>query len=426
MNPNSLRKTIGIYGAVTLAVGVVVGAGMLSLPGLVYREAGGWAPLSWLLDALLVIPLLIAMTHLARRFPSAGGVAGFVGEAFPSLRLGCSYLLVGTFSLGLPAIAITGGNYLASALGPGDTDALRLAGAGLGALFLLAVLAFAWLGARTASALQNVVVTALVLVLCLLGVLAALNWHRIDFSAGAPSPRGVWNGMALAFFAFTGWEMLAFTTEEFKNPRRDFPLAVAISFVIVLLLYLGAAFAVQALVDLDDPLLAYAPLLVAIERGTGAETSLLGAIVVSAIVLVNLNGACWAASRLIYDIGRQGWAPRRLGLTRLSGAHATPRPAVLALAALFAGVIGVAATGLLSLDDLLRLSGQNFFLLYTLAVVAYLRLATSRGARVFGVVALLACLIFMRVFGWGLLYAAGLFALPYAVRAASARWLAAR
>lgn len=421
MTAASLNRTIGLYGAVTLAVGIVVGAGMLALPGLVYRAAEGWAVASWLLDGLLVLPLLVVFADLARRFPSAGGVAGFVGAAFPRLRVGCSYLLIGTFSLGLPAIALTGGNYLAGGLGV-PAESLPLAGVGFGAVILFAALALTWSGARAAGSVQNVVVTLLVAGLAVVALLAAVYWERIDFAAGDPTLFGVWSGMALAFFAFTGWEMLAFTAEEFKNPRRDFPLAVGISFVVVLALYVGAALAVQALVDLDHPLLASAPLLVVLERGLGAAaTPLLVAAVVLAIILVNLNGACWAASRLVFDIGRQGWAPRRLGLERLSGTGATPRAAVLGLAVLLFAVLALAGFGRLGLDDLLRLAGQNFFLLYTLAVVAYLRLSESLAARVFGASALLVCLLFMQIFGWGLLYAAALFALPYLVCAITAR-----
>lgn len=421
MTAASLNRTIGLYGAVTLAVGIVVGAGMLALPGLVYRAAEGWAVASWLLDGLLVLPLLVVFADLARRFPSAGGVAGFVGAAFPRLRVGCSYLLIGTFSLGLPAIALTGGNYLAGGLGV-PAESLPLAGVGFGAVILFAALALTWSGARAAGSVQNVVVTLLVAGLAVVALLAAVYWERIDFAAGDPTLFGVWSGMALTFFAFTGWEMLAFTAEEFKNPRRDFPLAVGISFVVVLALYVGAALAVQALVDLGHPLLASAPLLVVLERGLGAAaTPLLVAAVVLAIILVNLNGACWAASRLVFDIGRQGWAPRRLGLERLSGTGATPRAAVLGLAVLLFAVLALAGFGRLGLDDLLRLAGQNFFLLYTLAVVAYLRLSESLAARVFGASALLVCLLFMQIFGWGLLYAAALFALPYLVCAITAR-----
>ena len=91
------------------------------------------------------------------------------------------------------------------------------------------VIAAAWHGARIAGTIQNVIVAALVLSLCFVAVASVPGWVDIDFGVGDPTWRGVWSGMGLAFFAYTGWEMLSFMTEEFKNPDRDFPLAVAIS-----------------------------------------------------------------------------------------------------------------------------------------------------------------------------------------------------
>lgn len=415
-----LKKTIGLYGAVTLALGIVIGAGMLSLPGLVYRETGGWAVWAWVLDGLLVLPLLFVFALLGRRFPSAGGVAGFVGAAFPGLKVGCSYLLVGTFSLGLPAIALTGAGYVASSFGVTEAENGLWPITAIAAAIVVGVLGMAWLGGKFAGTVQNIVVTLLVGCLAFVALSSMPYWETIDFTVGDPTWLTVWSGMGLAFFAYTGWEMLAFTAEEFKNPRRDFPLAVAISFVAVLALYLGAALAVQALVPLDDPRAITAPLLAVIEItiGNGVAAAALAAIVL-AIIVTNLNGAAWAASRLIFDIGRSGWAPKKLALHRLEGDAATPRPAIFCLGLLLGAALLVFGVGWLDLSDLLRLAGQNFFLLYTLSIVAYLKIESRPMARVFGLVTLAVCLVFAGVFGWGLLYALGLFALPYAVRTAA-------
>ena len=412
-----LKKTIGLYGAVALALGIVLGGGMLSLPGLVYREAGGWAILAWVLDGALVLPLLFVFAVLGRRFPNAGGVAGFVGAAYPNLKVGCSYLLVGTFSLGLPGIALTGSGYLASGLGLVEADNARWIIAGIAGLMIAGVLVIAWLGATFAGAVQNAVVTLLVCCLALVAFSSAPQWAAIDFTVGDPTWLSVWSGMGLAFFAYTGWEMLAFTAEEFKNPRRDFPLAVAISFVLVLALYVGAAFSVQAMLAIDDPRTIAAPFLAVVEGMTGAgPASLVLAIVVIAIIVTNLNGATWAASRLLFDIGRSGWAPAGLNWHRLNGAAATPRPAILALGLLFGFVLYIYGMGLLDLSDLLRVAGQNFFLLYTLSIVAYLRIESRKPARVFGFASLAVCVAFAGIFGWGLLYAGVLFAAPYVPR----------
>ena len=406
-----LRKTIGLYGAVALALGIVIGAGMLSLPGLVYREAGGWAPLAWALDGLLVFPLLFVFAVLGRRFPTAGGVAGFVGQAFPQLRMGCSYLLVGTFALGIPAIALTGAGYLATFIAPAEGERTLATLLALG--FLAAVLAMAWFGARFAGVVQNAIVTLLVGGLACIVIGSIPLWERIDFTAGDPTWGGVWQGMGLAFFAYTGWEMLAFTAEEFKNPSRDFPLAVGVSFGLVLFLYVGVALAVAAAVPPDSPLSQAAPLLAAV--GTSGATGMVLVFAVAAIIVTNLNGACWAASRLFFDIGRSGWTPRQLGLERLHGRAATPRAAIIALSVLLVGVLAGYRMGVWDLADLLRIAGQNFFILYTLAVLAYVRLATTRFQRAFGVLTLVVCTVFAGVFGWGLVYAAIVFGLPYAV-----------
>lgn len=415
-SPQTLKKTIGLYGAVSLALGIVLGAGMLSLPGLVYRESGGWAVFAWLLDAALVVPLLFVFAALGRRFPSAGGVAGFVGQAFPGLKVGCSYLLVGTFALGLPAIAITGAGYLAAFFDGAAADNGRAVIAGISFAIIGLVLVVAWFGARLAGVIQNIIVTLLLASIFVATATSVPYWPTVDLTAGAPEWSGLWSGMGLAFFAYTGWEMLAFTAEEFRNPRRDFPIAVAVSFVLVLFLYAGVALAVQALVPLGDPELLTAPLMAIVNVTLpSAYTGPLLAAVVAAIILTNLNGAVWAASRLLFDLGRSGAAPAVLKLHALEGRDSIPRPAVAALGILLAAVLLGYGLGFWNLSDLLRYAGQNFFLLYTLSIVAFVRIAEGTGKKAFGYLSLAVCLVFAGTFDWGLIYAGVLFLLPYAL-----------
>lgn len=409
----ALKKTIGLYSAVTLAMGIVIGAGMFSLPGLVYQEAGGWAIFSWLLDGLMVLPLLFIFAALGARFPSAGGGAGFVGQAFPSLKIGCSYLLLGTFTLGIPGIAITGAGYVVIALGIAEARR-QVAIATLAFVFILSALVIAWFGGKLASSVQNIVVTLLIVCLVLVIALSIPSWGQINISVGEPTWSNLWHGMGLAFFAYTGWELLAFIAEEFKAPQRDFPLAVSISYILVLCLYIGSALAVQAIVALDDPLLLQAPFLAVIQGtiGRGIAIPLL-ALVVLAIIVTNLNGAIWAASRLVFDLGRNGWMPRAWALQYLDGPQATPRRAVFFIGLLFTLVLIAYSLSLLNLADLLKTAGQNFFVLYTLSIIAYIKVESSIRRKFFGIAALFICLAFMRVFGWSLLYAVFLFVMPY-------------
>ena len=79
---HKLTKTLTVTQAIALGVTIVVGSGLLILPGLAYERVGRSAIYAWLACALIVLPILFIFARLGARFPSAGGVAGFVQAAF--------------------------------------------------------------------------------------------------------------------------------------------------------------------------------------------------------------------------------------------------------------------------------------------------------------------------------------------------------
>jgi len=409
----TLKPTLGLFSAVMLALSVVVGAGMLMLPGLVFRSAGSDAYWSWIGDSLMSLPLLWVFVRLGRAHPSAGGVSHFVRIAWPRAQAGVAFVLLGAFGLGIPSIALTGGYYVAEGLAlPGGTATTGLIAAAL----LVGAAAVVRHGATLASRWQNAVMAALLLILVLLAGSTLPRWGGEFHWPDAAALPAVWQGMALAFFSYTGWELFAALSEEMRNPRRDFPLAVVISFVAVSLLYLGTALTVQSTVALDDPRLIRAPFLPVVEAlvGGAAAGAALGALV-ALIIIANLVGAVWAASRLVFDMGRNGFLPAALDAGRLD-AGGTPARALAAVLTGFLAVIGLHLAGGVPLDALLTLAGQNFFLLYLACVAVFVKIVPDRRERAFALLALVGLLAFARAFGWSLLYPLTLFTLPYAAR----------
>jgi len=407
----TLAKTLTVPRATALALSIVIGSGLLVLPGLAYIESGGAAIYAWLLDALLVVPLLVVFAYLGSRYPSAGGIAGFVQAAF-SRRGGAmtEILLMGTFGLGIAAIAITGGNYVAAATGSGT------GGAAVGTFALLGLAGVVnHRGAELSGRIQQVLAFLLVAVLTAAAVVA-LSFGDTSVGTGVASvsawPAAI-GSLGLVFFAFTGWEMLSFTAEEYRRPKRDFPLAVGLSFVAVIGLYLAIALAIQLTVAPTDPRLASAPLAAMIGSALGPTGAVALAVVSVLIIAANLIGACWAASRLVYASAREGLLPERLA--RIDEASRTPRAAVLATVGVVAAVAGAHSAGVASLAALLHVAGQNFFILYGLTALAYLRLVRTPWARALGVGSLGLVVAVMGTFGWWLLYPVALGAVGLAL-----------
>ncbi len=377
--PARLSRHLGLGPAVALAITTVVGGGVLALPGAALRAAGNSAFLGWVLAALITVPLLAVFASLGARYPSAGGIAGFVRATFGRVSAaGVEVVLIGTFGLGMPAIALSGGAYLAAVFGWAANSAW------IGAIVLLLLGAGVLLGGGALSSrVQTVLAMVLTLALAIVGVIG-LSSPAAEFTPPQLSAEGWSAGFAvvgIVFFGFTGWEIVAFTIGEYRDPRRDFPRVVGLSFVVVVGVYLLLAAGVQAVLDPASPRTGTAPIAelfrIALSPGAASLVAVLGVLVLAA----NLVGAMWGASRLVFSSAGEGLLPRRLSV--LSGG-ATPRRAVVATTGLFLLVVGISAAGLLSPTTMFHVAGQNFFLLYVLSAVVFARVARTRTARISG------------------------------------------
>jgi amino acid transporter len=131
---------------------------------------------------------------------------------------------------------------------------------------------------------------------------------------------GVFAAMGLTFIAFEGYEIIAQTSEEVDNPRRNVPRAVFLSLLIVVPIYLLVAFvAIGAVVppegmhvteylaqEKEVALVAAAEQFVA----GGALVLLVGGLLST---LSALNATIYSSSRVAFAMARDAWMCRRVG-----------------------------------------------------------------------------------------------------------------
>lgn len=386
---SDLKQTLGVARGTALMLNIVLGAGLLTLPGLAFREIGADALWIWLLCALAAAPLLLVFALVGRVFPAdAGGVPALARRRFGhGAYTASTFLFFGAVALGLPGVALTGGYYAASVV---DASPYLLAGA----LLALAT-AVNFLSASLAGRVNGAIASLLIGVLIAVVVLGAYAVSGVATSTAVVAPSLQHPGSTYAavfmmvFFAFTGWEVAAHLSEEFRNPKRDIPLAMGLSFAIAVSFYLALA-AIVARSGLVAGL--EAPFAALFSREYGALFGGSMAAVAVLLIVANLSAAIWAVSRMVFSAAREGLLPGALAVTR----DGVPQRAVAVVLGALLFAIGLAGSGALPLNALLEYAGQNFLILYGVAAAALLCAKSGAGSR--AVAALALCVVLAILF----------------------------
>lgn len=390
-----LKKDISVISGTALMLNIVIGAGALVLPGLAFKLVGDAAIYSWVACAVIAIPLLLVFVIMGQRYPDAGGVSHFVQRAFGNRAyVMASLIFLGAVLFGLPSIALTGGHYLASYIEAPPSM--------LGLVLITVATVINFLPTSAATKVTTVIASGILLILISAVVIGlyGLDLANLGGKFAAPldvRPATLFMPFMMLFFAFTGWEVAAGISEEFKRPEIDFPRAMFCSFLIVCTLYFMMAFVVQANPTASSHETAFVSI---VENRLGQFGGVIISISAALIILANLTAAIWAVSRMVFSLGREGVLPIKLQV-RDSG---SPVSSIIITASALSFAVLLNWSGLIELEKMLALSGQNFLILYGAAAVALVRLTFSAKEKLVAFIALLVVAIMLVVSGQTLIY----------------------
>jgi amino acid efflux transporter len=370
--PARLVRHIGLGQGTALYVSAVLGAGVLVLPGQLASAAGPASLLSWVFACVMGVPLAWMFAALARRYPDAGGVATYVGRAFgPTLGGLTGWLYFAAGSVGQTIVPLTGGYYVADALGLGTGGAFAVAGA-----ILAAALATNLAGVEVSGRAQLVLATGVAVAL-VVAILAAVPRMSIDRLAPL-APHGlapVGAGVIVLFFAFAGWEAVGHLAGEFRDPDRDLPRAVAATVAIVTVLYLGIAAAVVLTGTYGSEQVDHVAIGLLLQGAFGGAAAPAAAVVAVVISLGTTNAFVAGVSRLGLSLAEQGWLPRPVARISRTG---VPAGGVLTVGLVAAGGLVLAAAMGWGTETLVVTPSTLVVAVYLLAAAAGVRLL--RGA----------------------------------------------
>ena len=351
--PDSLR----LWDAVSIIIGVVVGASIFRAPSLVFDSVvGPWPALgAWALGGLLSLAGALCYAELACAYPHPGGDYHFLGRAYgpaTGFLFGWSLLTVvlpGTIG----AMAFVFADYAARLWHLREGQVVGwAAGAVIG---LAAVNA---LGVTFGKGAQNALTVAKLLGLGGL-VVAGIGWGRPGaFAESAPAGEGGFGlAMILVLYAYGGWSHAAYVAAEVR-PRRHIALALLVGTAIITVIYLAVNAAFVMALGFEG----------ACRDGAGAADVLrlaLGdfgeramCVLVMVCTLGAINGTLFTGARVYAAVGMDH--PRLAWLGRWQTRRGAPLGALVAEALAGLAMIAVVGTarGRAALDGLLQAVGM--------------------------------------------------------------------
>lgn len=275
---SQLARELSVFDLAALGVGSTIGAGVYVLVGTVAREHSGPSlAISFLIAGIAAALSAFCYAELASRCPSAGSAYHYsyicVGEGAAWL---IGWALILEYTIGGSAVARGISPNLALFFGGPDSlpaflarvhiPGLDVAVDPCAAVLVLIITGLLCLGIKESSSVQAIVTSLNVCIMLFVIIVGGYicfksGWVGYTVASGF-FPLGV-NGMlagsATAFFSYIGFDIVASTAEEVKNPRRDLPLGIASSVSICCLLYMMVSVVLVGMVpyfaiDPDTPI----------------------------------------------------------------------------------------------------------------------------------------------------------------------------
>src|SRR4051794_8043147 len=334
-----LPRRLGFLDALSIVVGIIIGAGIFLVPNLVAQELQSPARIlaAWIFAGVISFFGALACAELGTAFPATGGQYVFLREMYgPLIGFLCGWSMFAVARTAQVAwLAVTMTLYL-SYFVPMSSGAAKFLGLGALALFT----AINYWGVNAGALVQKIFTLAKVAGLLLL-IGAALLWR--GGSAGAHA--AVSGGFSISQFgvaliacvlACDGWVQLSFVAGEIRNPRRNILWALAIGSAACTAVYVLANIAYMRVLSIAE---------IAASEHVGASVAErvmghAGGAIVSVIILMSiigtLNGCFLTSPRIYFAQARDGLFFRKFG--EVHPRHQTPGFAIVAQA-LWAAVL---------------------------------------------------------------------------------------
>ncbi|MBE5979143.1 MAG: amino acid permease [Paenibacillaceae bacterium] len=317
MENTSGKGTLGFRELLSLAVGQVIGAGVVTLVGQAIGVTGRSVWLAYIFAVVLGLCIILPYILLSSMLRVNGGnytfVSTILGERWGGMY-GMAFTL-NSFACGMFGLSL--GTYL-NALFPSVN--IKVTAVIAITLFWVANM----LGVKFMAKIQNVMSVCLLVGLAVFIVVGLFNLRPGTFDFSSPEfftggASGFFNGTLLLVFSCTGQSFIVAFSKEAKNPRRDVPFAIIAASGVILVVYGLIAIVASGVLPIDQ--VAGKPLTLA--AGQILSRPLYYAFIIGGPIMAlatTLNASFTVFSRPFHQMARDGWFSKKMAVTNNLGA----------------------------------------------------------------------------------------------------------
>lgn len=388
---------LGLVEVVSMAVGTMIGASIFSIFGLGVKIAGSDLPEAFVLSGIYALAVAYSYAILGSRIVSNAGPIAFVlkGLGDNILTGVLSILMWLTYVVSISLFVKGFAGYLLPFL------KIKSTGFALGTVEVAVILFFTALNFFGSKAvgraeLYIVLIKLSILLVFILGGLTTIDWAAAAPGFDGAHARGLINGSIIFFLSYMGFGLITNASENIHNPRKNVPIAIFISILVVMVFYI--LISVVTIGNLSIPEIVKAQenaLAVAAKPFLGHFGFLL--VTVGALFSISsaLNATIFGGANIAYSLAKDGELPdtfeRKVWFKSTEGLYIT------------AG-LGLFFALAFNLGAIASITSTVFTVIYIFVLVSHLKLRMEYGGNriliVFNLILLLFVFTMLMRYQW--------------------------
>lgn len=309
-----------------ISLGGTIGTGLfLASGGAIHTAGPGGALVAYAAIGLMVYFLMTGLAEMASFMPVTGSfrvyASRFIDPSF-GFAIGWNYWYNWAVTIAAELAAVV----LIMKFWFPDSPSLLWSSLALVIMFLFNYMSVKGFGeAEYWFALIKVITVIIFLITGILIIFGIMGGETIGFSNftidDAPFNGGFFTILGIfmvAGFSFQGTELLGIAAGESENPEKTIPKAINSVFWRIILFYILAIFIIGMIIPYTDARLlsenvAVSPFTLVFERaGLAFAASLMNAVILTSVLSAG-NSGMYASTRMLWDLARDGKAPKFLG-----------------------------------------------------------------------------------------------------------------